>query len=104
LRPQETGNKTEVRRASLTNADGFGLRIAGAPVFELNAYPYGPLELERYTHQHLLPDPNKTVVRVNYRQMGVGGDDSWGALVHPEYTLLANRTNSYSFVIGAQIS
>ncbi|MFC4306816.1 glycoside hydrolase family 2 TIM barrel-domain containing protein [Cohnella boryungensis] len=104
LRPQETGNKTEVRRASLTNADGFGLRIAGAPVFELNAYPYGPLELERYTHQHLLPEPSKTVVRVNYRQMGVGGDDSWGALVHPEYTLLANRTYSYSFVIGAQIS
>ncbi|TFE28664.1 DUF4981 domain-containing protein [Cohnella luojiensis] len=99
LRPQETGNKTEVRFAAVTNADGLGMRIGGAPVFELNALPYTPHELEQYDHQHLLPSSDKTVVRVNYKQMGVGGDDSWGARTHPEYTLFANRTYGYSFVL-----
>ncbi|WP_239613760.1 glycoside hydrolase family 2 TIM barrel-domain containing protein [Cohnella mopanensis] len=99
LRPQETGNKTEVRYATLTNVDGLGIKLEGAPVFELNALPYTPHELERYDHQHLLPPSEKTVVRVNYKQMGVGGDDSWGALTHPEYTLFANRTYGYAFVI-----
>ncbi|RED61721.1 glycoside hydrolase family 2 TIM barrel-domain containing protein [Cohnella lupini] len=100
LRPQETGNKTEVRHASVTNEAGVGLRIAGAPVFELNVTPYTPHELEKYDHQHLLPEPDKTVVRINYKQMGVGGDDSWGARAHPEFTLFANRTYAYSFIIG----
>lgn len=99
LRPQETGNKTEVRYATVTNANGAGFRIDGAPLFELNALPYTPFELESYDHQHLLPSSDKTVVRVNDRQMGVGGDDSWGARTHPEYTLYANRTYSLSFVL-----
>jgi len=99
LRPQETGNKTEVRFATLTNAEGLGIRIEGDPVFELNALPYTPEELERYDHQHLLPASEKSVVRVNYRQMGVGGDDSWGARTHADYTLFANRTYSYSFIL-----
>ncbi|BBI33026.1 glycoside hydrolase family 2 TIM barrel-domain containing protein [Cohnella abietis] len=99
LRPQETGNKTEVRFATLTNKDGKGIRVEGAPVFELNALPYTPYELEQYDHYHLLPSSDKTVVRVNYKQMGVGGDDSWGAPTHPEYTLYSNRTYSYSFAI-----
>ncbi|WP_233566609.1 glycoside hydrolase family 2 TIM barrel-domain containing protein [Cohnella endophytica] len=97
LRPQETGNKTDVRYATVTNKDGAGIRIEGAPVFELNALPYSPTELENYTHNHLLPASDKTVVRVNYKQMGVGGDDSWGARTHPDYTLHANRTYSYAF-------
>ncbi|QJD82233.1 glycoside hydrolase family 2 TIM barrel-domain containing protein [Cohnella herbarum] len=99
LRPQETGNKTDVRYATLTNRVGAGIRIVGAPLFELNALPYTPYELEQYDHQHLLPASEKTVVRVNYRQMGVGGDDSWGARTHADYTLFANRTYGYSFVI-----
>jgi beta-galactosidase len=99
LRPQETGNKTEVRFATLTNADGVGMRIQGAPVFELNALPYTPHELEQYDHQHLLPASDKSAVRINYKQMGVGGDDSWGARAHPEFILHANRTYEYSFVL-----
>jgi beta-galactosidase len=99
LRPQETGNKTQVRFASVTNSDGLGVRIEGVPVFELNALPYTPHELEAYDHQHLLPASDKTVVRVNLGQMGVGGDDSWGARAHPEYILHANRSYAYSFVL-----
>ncbi|MDB4868264.1 MAG: lacZ 3 [Cohnella sp.] len=97
LRPQECGNKTDVRFATVTNAEGKGIRIEGAPTFELNALPYTPHEMEQYDHHHLLPKPEKTVVRINDKQMGVGGDDSWGARTHPEYTLFANRNYTFSF-------
>ncbi|REE70477.1 beta-galactosidase [Paenibacillus taihuensis] len=100
LRPQECGNKMAVRRASITAAtSGAGLQITGSPTFELNVLPYTPFELEAYDHAHLLPASDKTVVRINYRQMGVGGDDSWGALPHPQYLLQANMTYAFSFTI-----
>ncbi|MFV9511249.1 glycoside hydrolase family 2 TIM barrel-domain containing protein [Tepidibacillus sp. LV47] len=101
LRPQECGNKTEVRWAELTNNSGIGLKIMGVPIIELNALPYTPEELEQNDHIYKLSKSNKVVLRVNYKQMGVGGDDSWGAKTHPEFTLYANRVYSYSFIIKA---
>ncbi|NOV02049.1 glycoside hydrolase family 2 TIM barrel-domain containing protein [Paenibacillus planticolens] len=97
LRPQECGNKTDVRWATVTNDEGRGLRITGLPTVELNALPYSPTELEAHDHPYKLPISDKVVLRVNYKQMGVGGDDSWGARTHPEFTLFANRTYAYSF-------
>ncbi|WNR42644.1 glycoside hydrolase family 2 TIM barrel-domain containing protein [Paenibacillus roseipurpureus] len=97
LRPQECGNKTDVRFATLTNAAGRGLHIAGLPTVEVNALPYSPSELEAHDHPYKLPVSDKVVLRVNYKQMGVGGDDSWGARTHPEFTLFANRTYAYAF-------
>ncbi|MBD0383523.1 DUF4981 domain-containing protein [Paenibacillus sp. WST5] len=97
LRPQECGNKTDVRWATLTDANGRGLRISGLPAVELNVLPYLPAELEAHDHPYKLPPSDKVAVRVNYKQMGVGGDDSWGARTHPEFTLFANRSYTYSF-------
>jgi beta-galactosidase len=97
LRPQECGNKTDVRWATLTDAKGRGLLITGLPTVELNALPYLPSELEAHDHTYKLPASDKVVLRVNYKQMGVGGDDSWGARTHPEFTLYANRTYTYAF-------
>ncbi|MCQ4085334.1 glycoside hydrolase family 2 TIM barrel-domain containing protein [Saccharibacillus sp. JS10] len=99
LRPQEAGNKTGVRWAELTSANGTGLRIEGSPEVELNALPYTPETLEACDHGYKLPKSDRTVLRVNYRQMGVGGDDSWQALTHEEFTLPANQTYSYSFTL-----
>lgn len=97
LRPQECGNKTDVRFATVTDAEGRGFRIEGVPAVELNVLPYTPQEMELYDHHHLLPAPEKTVIRINYAQMGVGGDDSWGARTHPEFTLHADRSYTFSF-------
>ena len=98
LRPQESGNKTEVRWATVTDDAGFGLRFAGAPTMEWSALPYTPIELESCSHPYQLPAfGGKTVVRANYRQMGIGGDDSWGAKAHPEYTLPSDRTYTHEF-------
>ncbi|RIX51404.1 DUF4981 domain-containing protein [Paenibacillus nanensis] len=99
LRPQECGNKTDVRFAVLSDAEGNGLHIQGRPRIELNVLPYRPEELEAHDHVHLLPDSRKTVVRIIDRQMGVGGDDSWGARVHPAYTNPANRVYRLRFAL-----
>lgn len=92
LRPQECGNKTGVRWAEIRNDQGIGLRIEGGPVIELNVLPYTPEELEQADHAYKLPRSNRTVIRINERQMGVGGDDSWGAPTHEEFKLPADRT------------
>lgn len=99
LRPQECGNKTDVRWLTLTDASGVGLRIGGAPTVEANALAYSPEELEAHDHPHKLPPSDRVYVRVNYKQMGVGGDDSWGAKTHPDFTLYANRTYSYGYTL-----
>jgi beta-galactosidase len=104
LRPQECANRTGVRQASLLNSSGGSLEIAAsAPfeTFELNVLPYTPFELEEYSHFYQVPPGDKTVVRVNYKQMGVGGDDSWGAKTLPQFTLYTNRNYSFSFSLSA---
>ncbi|MHA0857842.1 beta-galactosidase, LacZ type [Paenibacillus sp. CMAA1364] len=97
LRPQECGNKTDVRHASIINDQKVGLFIQGSPWFELNVQSYTPTEIEAADHAYKLPKSDTTVVRINYKQMGVGGDDSWGSRPHPEYRLFGNRPYSFRF-------
>jgi beta-galactosidase len=100
LVPQESGNRTGVRWAKLTDNAGRGFKIeaSGAPV-ELNVSPYTAFELENAQHVYELPPVHYTVVTVAGKQMGVGGDDSWGAPVHPEYQIPSNGELSFEFVI-----
>jgi beta-galactosidase len=53
-------------------------------------------DLEDAEHTHELPRRDIITVNLDYKQMGVGGDDSWGARPHPEYTLPAEKYR-YSF-------
>ncbi|MGC5775743.1 glycoside hydrolase family 2 TIM barrel-domain containing protein [Paenibacillus pabuli] len=100
LKPQECGNKTDVRYAEITSADGrIGLHIEATTPFEINGLPWTPEELETHDHVYKLPQSNQTVARINYKQMGVGGDDSWGARTHTEYTLPANRPFHFTFTL-----
>jgi len=96
VRPQENGNKTDVRWVALTNKDGLGLLAMGMPVLNVSAWPYTMWNLERARHIYE-PQRRETItVNLDYQQMGVGGDNSWGARTHPEYTLPAGAY-SYSF-------
>ena len=54
---------------------------------EFSALPWTPHELENAAHPHELPAVHSTVIRACARQMGLGGDDSWGAKPRPEYLL-----------------
>ncbi len=100
--PQETGNHADVRMAEITDADGFGLHIlAGEKPVNVSALPYTPQELEQARHHFELPQPYETVVRISALQMGVGGDDSWGAPVHPQYMIPAEGKKRFSFYLVA---
>jgi len=96
VRPQENGNKTDVRWLALTNKDGTGLLAVGMPLLSVSAWPFTMWDLERADHIHELPRRDTITVNLDYKQMGVGGDNSWGARTHPEYTLPA-RPYSYRF-------
>ena len=85
LKPQEAGSRTGVRWASVTDDDGWGLRLDSADGMEFSALPWTPYEVENAQHPNELPPVHRTVLRPALRRRGVGGDDSWGARVHPEY-------------------
>ncbi len=96
VRPQETGNKTDVRWMTLTDENGSGLLAVGMPLLSVSAWPCTMEDLQTSDHIHELPMRDFITVNIDYKQMGVGGDDSWGARTHPEYTLPPQRY-SYSF-------
>ena len=62
-----------------------------------SALPYTPHELENARHSFELPEVHYTYVRVSMQQMGVGGDDSWGAPVHPEYLIDVSKKLEFTF-------
>jgi beta-galactosidase len=99
LVPQECGNHTGVRYATITDAKGRGIKIKGNNL-SLNVLPYTPHELENAAHVYELPPIYYTVVRVALMQMGVGGDDSWGARTHDEYLLetIQDKVLSFDFI------
>ena len=98
LMPQECGNKTEVRYAKVTDDRGRGLLLAGDRMY-FSALPYTPHELENAAHAYELPKVHYTVIRAALGQMGVGGDDSWGARVHEEYLLPKDKRLSFAFYL-----
>lgn len=94
LVPQETGNHAHVRWARITDADGHGLLVESArpdAELSLSLLPYDSLAIESATHQDELPVPRHVTLRLLAGQMGVGGDDSWGAPVHDRYLLDASH-------------
>lgn len=100
LVPQETGNHMQTRFLEITNSKGIGLRFEADDIpFESSVLPYNESELEEAKHQEGLPQSQITWVRIMAAQMGVGGDDSWGAPVHQEYCLPADKTYKLSFTI-----
>ncbi|MFB5269949.1 glycoside hydrolase family 2 TIM barrel-domain containing protein [Paenibacillus enshidis] len=99
--PQASGNRTGVRRVDITDDLQRGIRItapASAPV-EANISPYTAFELESAYHLYELPEVHYTVITVAGKQMGVGGDDSWGAPVHEEYRIKADQSLAFEFTI-----
>ena len=99
--PQECGAKEEVRWAKVTDRKGRGMLFEmdennGPMMF--SALPYTPHEMENAMHPYELPEIHYTVVRVAKGQMGIGGDDSWGARTHEEYLLKTDKKMEFSFV------
>ncbi len=89
LVPQECGNKTGVRRASVMDRRGRGLEfsVPKGQTMNFSALPWTPEEIENAAHHTELPPVHHTIVRCSLMQMGVAGDDSWGARTRDEFLL-----------------
>ncbi len=118
LVPQECGNRTGVRWAAVTDRRGRGLRFSadtertgnfsplsgelnetGRKGMEFCILPYTAQELEAASHAYELPPVHYTNVRCALMQMGVGGDDSWGAQTLPQYCLPADRKLHFEMTV-----
>ncbi|MBW8034378.1 MAG: DUF4981 domain-containing protein [Planctomycetes bacterium] len=102
VKPQENGNKTDVRWMTITDENGFGLLVTGMPLLSVSAWPYSMQDLADAEHPYELPHRDFITLNIDYRQMGVGGDNSWGKRTHPEYTLPAKKYE-YQFSIKALV-
>ena len=101
LVPQECGNRVGVRWLKVTDETGQGLMFAGeGQTFESSVLPYSAYELENASHQEELPKVYYTWVRILAKQMGVGGDDSWGAPVHEKYRIPSDENLEIAFCIS----
>lgn len=94
--PQECGNKVGVRWAKVTDRRGRGLMFEGDSM-SFSALPWTPHEMENARHPYELPEVHYTVIRAAMQQMGIAGDNSWGARPLPEYLLDTDKKMSFTF-------
>lgn len=98
LRPQESGNHTQVRWFKLMNKRGYGIKVSHSIPFEASALPYNPHEIENARHHYDLPLSKHNYLRISAGMYGVAGDDSWGAPILDEY-IYPNQSRSLEFII-----
>lgn len=98
VRPQENGNRTDVRWFSLLDEKDNGFMIVGLQPMAFSVWHCSMEDIENSLHDYELPERENWTLNIDYMQMGVGGDDSWGALPHEEYLIKPQRYQ-YQFVI-----
>ncbi|WP_448566308.1 glycoside hydrolase family 2 TIM barrel-domain containing protein [Thalassotalea ganghwensis] len=115
IRPQENANKTDVRWLALKNSNNTGLLAIGDKPLNASAWPYKQSDIDFIAgkdgeasasglvpvtskHGAYLPMGELITVNIDHKQMGVGGDTSWGRLVHPQYTIKA-QSMQYGFTL-----
>ena len=104
VRPQENGNKTDVRWATLRDDNGYGLMLTGflslkASHFTNDDYDSGiliddagkPKQHKKSMHTTDMNEKNLIHIDIDQLQMGVGGEDSWGAQPLEEYQLTPKK-------------
>ena len=98
--PQENGAKSDVRWLSLTNAKGNGIKVIAQSVdlLSINAQNYRQADMEGKKHPYEVPLSNLVELHIDLKQMGVGGDNSWGMLPHEQYLLRGQHYN-YQFLM-----
>ena len=101
MRPQESSNRCDVRYFTLTDKNGFGIKVDAYYDDPINfsAYHYTTDGLEKATHINDIPYEDITTVNIDHRQLGVGGDLPGQAFVREPYTMPKGQKQEYSFVI-----
>ena len=99
MRPQENGNKTDVRWVALTNAQGVGLLAVGSRLLSVGARHYTKEDMARASYSFQMQPRSETFLNLDARQMGVGGIDSWSANALPmaPYRIDGNQAHSFRY-------
>ena len=105
IRPQESGNKTDVRWAELTDSEGYGIRVTGGRPLNVTALDFafesldpGMSKGQRHSVD-VVRDRKRVYLNVDLAQRGLGGDDSWGRGPHSRY-LLEEGEYGYEYFIS----
>jgi beta-galactosidase len=96
--PQLNGNRTDVRWVQLTDSSNRGIRFTADTVLQFIAHDYSDEDIEAAQHDHELIRRDFVELQLDHQQMGIGGDNSWGAEVHEEYWVKA-KPYQYSLAI-----
>lgn len=99
IKPQECGNHVKTRWLKLYNDNGLGIRVSSQDKFEFSALNNSVHELEEAKHIYELPKSKRVNLNINKIQMGVGGDDSWGAKTHNEFLVKLKGKMEFNYKI-----
>ncbi len=103
--PQEAGNRTGIRWATLSSPmGGSSLRIdaTGASLLEMASYPCAAEDIELAMHSSEIPLRDFYTINLDHRQSGLGGTDSWGATALPQYQIRPDKTYQWSFMLSLE--
>ena len=98
-KPQENGNKVDVRWMKIHDEGGFGLQILAENSLSCNVQAFSKADIQSSAYSWQLPQPESVYVNIDFAQMGVGGDNSWGYICHPQYQL-DDQAYSFSYFVA----
>lgn len=97
--PSECGNR-EGNHYAVLSKDQHQLVFRSNEAFSFSALEYNYKELQNAFYLEDLTESNKTSVNICKLKAGVGGDDTWGALIHEEYRIKANQDYRFTIYIN----
>ncbi len=97
--PQLNGNRTDVRWVQLTDSRNIGIRFTADTVLQFIAHDYTDEDMENAQHDHEIVRRDFIELQLDHQQMGIGGDNSWGAEVHEEYWV---KAKPYHYTVTIQ--
>lgn len=103
VRPQENANRCDIRWVKFAdnNKQTISFDADDSYTFSVSAWPYSQSSLEQATHDFELVKDSLITVNIDYAQMGVGGDNSWGLPVNDSYLLKPGEYH-YNFKIKVE--
>ena len=105
IRPQENGYRTEVRNVRFMNPEKQGIQIKGNQPISFSAHhnsmaDFDPGNTKKQRHTSDIKPRDLIYLTIDYKQVGVGGDNSWSkeGLANKEYQIDPTKCE-YSFTI-----
>jgi beta-galactosidase len=101
VRPQENGNRSDIRWCKFTDNEEIGILISdeGGTFLNISAWPYSMEDLEKANHIHELIWRENITLNIDYKQEGVGGDLPGLPTVHKRFQLKGGKNYTYLYTI-----